>query len=372
MATLKIRNELGVFIEIPALKGNDGKSFTILGVYPTLLDLQTAHPTGTVGDYWAVGDETMSDLYIWDSVTSSWKDVGQIGLNMNADTVVIDDLGSFYIATEVEGALQEVGSVVNELIGSEAYFGFDSNQQMVTLNFQDGTSLNLGSELWYAQGKAVGSIANGDNVMLAGSQGDHYLVKKAVASELAANPQLYLGVATKGSANNEWVKVTRWGLVNDVNTNGWTYGTKLYFDPTTLGFTNVLPSLPNARIEVGMVVKQHSKAGIILVLPYALNLYTNSEIDTMINSTIVDTSLASASWVGSSAPYTYSLTVSGVTTTSNQELLPSTSITSTELLALQEANIIDAGQSANTISLKAFGTKPTVDIPIRVILRGKK
>lgn len=89
-------------------------------------------------------------------------------------------------------------------------------------------------------------------------------------------------------------------------------------------------------------------------------------------STEVSATLSSASWVGASAPFTYDLTVSGVTTTSNQELLPSTSITSTELLALQEANIIDAGQSANTISLKAFGTKPTVDIPIRVILRGDK
>ena len=89
-------------------------------------------------------------------------------------------------------------------------------------------------------------------------------------------------------------------------------------------------------------------------------------------STEVSATLSSASWVGASAPFTYDLTVSGVTTTSNQELLPSISITSTELLALQEANIIDAGQSTNTISLKAFGTKPTVDIPIRVILRGDK
>lgn len=89
-------------------------------------------------------------------------------------------------------------------------------------------------------------------------------------------------------------------------------------------------------------------------------------------STEVSTTLSSASWVGASAPFTYDLTVSGVTTTSNQEILTSTSITLTEFEALQGANIIDAGQSTNTISLKAFGIKPTVDIPIRVILRGDK
>lgn len=254
---------------------------------------------------------------------------------------LILDIGNYYEALNVENALQELGSVINGLLRSEAYFDFDSNQQMVTLNFQDGTSLNLGSELWYAQGKAVGSIANGDNVMLAGSQGDHYLVKKAVASELAANPQLYLGVATKGSANNEWVKVTRWGLVNDVNTNGWAYGTKLYFDPSTLGFTTTLPNLPNARIEVGMVVRQHATEGIILVLPFALNLYTNDEIDALLDDkaevvhthaitdvsgldtalsgkatyTVYTATIPSASWTGSSAPFSKAVTVTDLLST---------------------------------------------------------
>lgn len=89
-------------------------------------------------------------------------------------------------------------------------------------------------------------------------------------------------------------------------------------------------------------------------------------------STELALTLSAASWVGSSAPYTYALTATGVTTTSNQEIIPSTAITSTELAALQAANVQDAGQAVNTINLKAFGAKPTVDIPIRVILRGDK
>lgn len=86
-------------------------------------------------------------------------------------------------------------------------------------------------------------------------------------------------------------------------------------------------------------------------------------------SFIVNATLAAASWVGASAPYTYALTVNGVTTTSNQELLPKTDITSAQLTALQKANIIGVGQALNTINLKAFGTKPTVDIPITIIVR---
>ncbi len=84
----------------------------------------------------------------------------------------------------------------------------------------------------------------------------------------------------------------------------------------------------------------------------------------------VSKTLTASSWVGASVPYTYALSVTGVTTTSNQEVLPSTACTLTELEALQAANIQDAGQAADTINLKAWGDKPSIDIPIRVILRG--
>ena len=87
-------------------------------------------------------------------------------------------------------------------------------------------------------------------------------------------------------------------------------------------------------------------------------------------STIVSAALSANNWSGDSAPYTYTLSISDVTTTSNQELLPALNITEEELTALQSANIQDGGQTADTIILKAFGDKPTIDLPIRVILRG--
>ena len=87
-------------------------------------------------------------------------------------------------------------------------------------------------------------------------------------------------------------------------------------------------------------------------------------------SSVVEGTLLSASWEGTEVPYTYSLSVSGVTSTSIQEVLLSANITQEELLAAQSANIQDAGQSKNTILLKAWGKKPEVDIPIRIIKRG--
>lgn len=65
----------------------------------------------------------------------------------------------------------------------------------------------------------------------------------------------------------------------------------------------------------------------------------------------------------------YTLSLDSVSNTTIQEILPGLSITEEQLSALQAANIQDGGQAAGTITLKAFGDVPAVDIPIRVIVR---
>ena len=87
-------------------------------------------------------------------------------------------------------------------------------------------------------------------------------------------------------------------------------------------------------------------------------------------SSIVTATLLANSWSGVEAPFSYSLNVNGVTSNSIQEVLLSTSVTQEQVEAATAANIQDAGQSLNTILLKAWGKKPEVDIPIRIIRRG--
>lgn len=106
----------------------------------------------------------------------------------------------------------------------------------------------------------------------------------------------------------------------------------------------------------------------------ALDMQAKDTADLVSNkaakSTSTTATLAAATWTGSAAPYSYTLAVTGVTTTSVQEILPSLSITSAQLAALQAANIQDGGQAAGSVTLCAWGTKPTIDLPIRIILRG--
>ena len=56
--------------------GTDGRSFTILALYPTLLGLQTDHPTGTAGQAYAVGSMANNDVYIWDVERAAWVNIG--------------------------------------------------------------------------------------------------------------------------------------------------------------------------------------------------------------------------------------------------------------------------------------------------------
>lgn len=58
--------------------GEDGTSFSILGLYASLVDLQLAHPSGNPGDAWFIGSAAPYDIYNWDTVTGTWKNVGKL------------------------------------------------------------------------------------------------------------------------------------------------------------------------------------------------------------------------------------------------------------------------------------------------------
>lgn len=83
-------------------------------------------------------------------------------------------------------------------------------------------------------------------------------------------------------------------------------------------------------------------------------------------STTIIVALLADNWVNG----VYEAEAAGVTATSNQEILPIVDVDAEQLEALQAANIQDGGQAENKIILKAYGTVPEIDIPIRVILRG--
>ena len=88
------------------------------------------------------------------------------------------------------------------------------------------------------------------------------------------------------------------------------------------------------------------------------------------SSILVPATLTASGWTGTDAPYSQTISVAAVTGTSANEILPAADITAEQLDALQAANIQDGGQAAGSLTLLAYGDKPGIDLPVRIIVRG--
>jgi hypothetical protein len=104
-----------------------------------------------------------------------------------------------------------------------------------------------------------------------------------------------------------------------------------------------LPTLPQSKIE-NLVTDLQAKAN--RPVQYTLLLVSNG-------------------WTGTEAPYNYTFAIQGITADTIIEWLPGDDITIEQLQMLQDANIVDGGNSANTVVLKAWGNKPLIDIPVK-------
>ena len=87
-----------------------------------------------------------------------------------------------------------------------------------------------------------------------------------------------------------------------------------------------------------------------------------------ISTTTKSITLSASGW--SSGTYTISDNL--ITNTSNQDIIPSPSISADQYKALVKASLVATGQSAGSITIKAFGATPSINIPITVIFRGEK
>ncbi len=122
--------------------------------------------------------------------------------------------------------------------------------------------------------------------------------------------------------------------------------------------------------EGNVTAAEEAEVELVDITPDSIGAASKEYVDSVATGTAFSATLASASWTGTAAPYTYTISNSAITATSTQELSPATDITADQLSALQAANIIDGGQAAGSMTLKAFGEKPSVDIPVRIIVKG--
>ncbi len=78
--------------------------------------------------------------------------------------------------------------------------------------------------------------------------------------------------------------------------------------------------------------------------------------------------IPASSWRGDTVPYQCTVQIPGVTASSIVELGISSTAAKDQVRAWLDAQIVDGGQGAGTITLKAFGWKPAVNLPVNAAI----
>lgn len=103
---------------------------------------------------------------------------------------------------------------------------------------------------------------------------------------------------------------------------------------------------------------------------YLQNADTNAYIErTFARKDVQTTAVIGTAWTGSAVPYTQTFQIPEVEAESVVEIsLPATA-TAAQVEAFQNLGLQDGGQADGSITLRAFDTKNTINIPVNVVIR---
>ena len=113
----------------------------------------------------------------------------------------------------------------------------------------------------------------------------------------------------------------------------------------------------------------------------ALNdkIATNASNITKLNSNLsevkdasFDITMNADGWTGESSPYSYTISNSKILATSNIDISPRIGCTNAQILAFSEGGFGPGSLAAGSVTIACYGKKPTVDLPVTVIVRGKE
>ncbi len=161
------------------------------------------------------------------------------------------------------------------------YVAFDTafvdgvQEGRIQWNIEDGTlefglpggtvNLQVGQEMVLRCRNTTGAqIDNGSVVEIIGASGNKPLIALADASDLTKVS--VIGMATEDIGHNSNGYVTTSGLVREVNTNGMAIGEPVWLSPITPGtYTQTLPTAPDFKFAVGVVIAAHTSQGVLFV-----------------------------------------------------------------------------------------------------------
>ena len=99
---------------------------------------------------------------------------------------------------------------------------------------------------------------------------------------------------------------------------------------------------------------------------------TNANNITKLNSKIQNITLTTSGWSGSSAPFSYTINSANITSSTKViEISPSNGASTQQLMAYLNCRFCGGTISSGKVVIYAFGSKPPINIPIVLLVRGE-
>lgn len=317
--------------------GEDGKSFTIQDIYPTLAALKQAFPTGNEYAYQVTAED--DEIFIWSELATDWVSLGKLQGPQGPQ----GPTG----ATGAQGPKGDAGPQ-----GPQGVQGIQGEKGEQGATGATGPTGPTGPEGPEGPQGPQGETGPQGEQGIQGPQGE-----AGESAYTAASKGGYTGTETQ--FNSDLAKI---GNKADKTVPAAAGNLAALDAAGNLSDSGKKPADFQAKVTASGLLKGDGNGGVTAAA--AGTDYSGPK------ATVTATLLASG-WTGSEAPFVYTLAIAGVTASSYQELVPAVNITAEQLKALQAANITDGGQAAGSMTLKAYGKVPTVDIPIRVIKEGE-
>lgn len=164
---------------------------------------------------------------------------------------------------------------------------WDDGEGTLNLGLKGGNvNLSMGQEMVVLCYNGSGSdMSDGDVVYIQGAQGQRPNINLASASSEASSSKT-LGIVTEPILAGQEGFVTTFGIVNNVNTFGFTEGAALWLDTTAGAYTETKATSPDHLVFIGYCLKASENAGRIFVSPQ--NGYEIEELHDVLITSIAD------------------------------------------------------------------------------------
>ena len=213
---------------------------------------------------------TKPEVYWYDGSVWKWINQGEVytagqGIRIESNSIILDSL---YLLRFRTGSNTDGSAGTMQWNGTEETVDLVTDQGLVTGHLMESVYYNTRNTTGTPIPISYVVMANGTT----GNTG-RILIAPAIADG-SVNSEYILGLTAQAIGNNSNGKVQHFGKIKGIQTNGanfgetWSDGDVLYCSAATPGYlTKVVPTAPNLKVPIAIVVHAHPTNGTLFVRP---------------------------------------------------------------------------------------------------------